>query len=183
MIKEIRDELKWQAWTNPLVEKARAFAGEAHNRLSYSGFYSYLENHLDKVVINVLEFYEFDTKYNVLVEILAAAFLHDTVEHTDVTLEDVQREFGTVVAHYVDCVTDADGPNRKVRKMLSYSKTRRSSEGVFIKLCDRLAHVQAGSTLDMYKAEYYTFKSALYQYAPINPSHTKLWLKLDELLT
>ena len=182
MIKETRDELKWQAWTNPLVEKARAFACEAHKGLIYNRGY-YLENHLDKVVINVLEFYEFDTKYNTLVEILAAAFLHGTVENTDVTLEDLQREFGTIVAHYVDCVTDADGPNKKVRKMLSYSKTRRSSEGVFIKLCDRLANVQAGNKLDMYKAEYYTFKCALYQYAPINSSHTKLWLKLDELLT
>ncbi len=38
-------------------------------------------------------------------ETLAAAMLHDVVEDTEVTLEDVQSQFGDVIAHLVDGVT------------------------------------------------------------------------------
>ncbi|MBN1965430.1 MAG: bifunctional (p)ppGpp synthetase/guanosine-3',5'-bis(diphosphate) 3'-pyrophosphohydrolase [Anaerolineae bacterium] len=36
---------------------------------------------------------------------IAAALLHDTVEDTDLTLEDIEREFGTEIARLVDGVT------------------------------------------------------------------------------
>ncbi len=38
-------------------------------------------------------------------EVLAAGLLHDTVEDTSVTLEDIRRDFGDVVANLVDGVT------------------------------------------------------------------------------
>jgi len=38
-------------------------------------------------------------------ETVAAGLLHDTVEDTSATLEDIKREFGPVVAHIVDGVT------------------------------------------------------------------------------
>ena len=42
------------------------------------------------------------------VQAITAALLHDVVEDTAVTLEDVQAEFGPVVAHLVDGVTRMD---------------------------------------------------------------------------
>lgn len=39
------------------------------------------------------------------VEIVMAALLHDTVEDTALTLEDIRREFGDVIARLVDGVT------------------------------------------------------------------------------
>jgi GTP pyrophosphokinase len=38
-------------------------------------------------------------------EVVAAGLLHDTVEDTDVTLEDIRRDFGDIVAKLVDGVT------------------------------------------------------------------------------
>jgi guanosine-3',5'-bis(diphosphate) 3'-pyrophosphohydrolase len=38
--------------------------------------------------------------------VLCAAILHDTVEDTFVTLEEIEREFGSEVAGYVDGLTD-----------------------------------------------------------------------------
>ncbi|MBR3960818.1 MAG: HD domain-containing protein, partial [Clostridia bacterium] len=38
-------------------------------------------------------------------ESIAAALLHDTVEDTDITLEDIKNRFGKEVAHIVDGVT------------------------------------------------------------------------------
>lgn len=54
-------------------------------------------------------------------EMLIAAVLHDTVEDTDVTIEDIKREFGAKVARYVDGLTDVSKPedgNRAERKAL-----------------------------------------------------------------
>jgi len=40
---------------------------------------------------------------------VAAALLHDTVEDTDVTLEDIKETFGATVAHLIDGVTKISG--------------------------------------------------------------------------
>jgi len=50
---------------------------------------------------------------------IAAALLHDTVEDTDTTIEDIKREFGDIVAIFVDGLTDLSKPedgNRATRK-------------------------------------------------------------------
>lgn len=36
---------------------------------------------------------------------LASAILHDVVEDTDVTLQEIEDECGPIVAHYVDCLS------------------------------------------------------------------------------
>ena len=54
-------------------------------------------------------------------EQIAAALLHDTVEDTDVTIDDIYEEFGDTVGKYVADVTDVSKPedgNRKIRKEL-----------------------------------------------------------------
>ena len=37
--------------------------------------------------------------------VVAAALMHDTVEDTEVTLDDLARDFGQEIAHLVDGVT------------------------------------------------------------------------------
>ena len=54
-------------------------------------------------------------------EMLVAAVLHDVVEDTDVTIQDICNEFGTVVGMYVEYLTDISTPehgNRAQRKLL-----------------------------------------------------------------
>lgn len=51
------------------------------------------------------------------VEMIAAAFLHDTIEDCGVTLEKIEHEFGFDVAVMVSGLTDSeDGKNRAERK-------------------------------------------------------------------
>lgn len=61
-------------------------------------------------------------------EMLAAAFLHDVVEDTAVTIADIEREFGTIVAGYVFELTDqfADSAlgNREFRKTAERERLR-----------------------------------------------------------
>jgi (p)ppGpp synthase/HD superfamily hydrolase len=54
-------------------------------------------------------------------EMIAAALLHDVVEDTPVTIEEIQKEFGDKVAELVGWLTDVSKPedgNRKVRKQM-----------------------------------------------------------------
>jgi len=80
-----------------LVEKAYEFARKAHegqHRLSGEEF---IEHPL--AVAKILAEMEGDAVT------LAAALLHDTVEDTDVSLQDIEKEFGPEVAKLVDGVT------------------------------------------------------------------------------
>ena len=63
-------------------------------------------------------------------EIVAAAFLHDTVEDTMYTLEDIKNEFGEEVAGYVKEVTEKSKENSwEERKISSIEKTKTLSYG------------------------------------------------------
>ena len=96
-------------------------------------------------------------------DILAAAWLHDVVEDTDVKIEEVEEMFGPEVARLVYAVTNEKGINRKTRHALTYPKIREAGpRAVRLKLADRIANVEAGGNLvGMYKKEYEDFKQAL----------------------
>jgi GTP pyrophosphokinase len=78
---------------------------------------------------------------------LVAALLHDTVEDTGYTLDDVTREFGTEVAHLVDGVTKLDkvkygdaAESETIRKMVV--AMARDPRVLVIKLADRLHNMR-----------------------------------------
>ena len=73
-------------------------------------------------------------------EIIAAAVLHDTIEDTATTFDDILLTFGPRVARLVMEVTDAstfkDG-NRAARKLIDLQRLAKSSaDGATIKLAD-----------------------------------------------
>lgn len=71
---------------------------------------------------------------------ICAAYLHDVVEDTKATLEDIKREFGKKVASLVDQVTDVSKPddgNRAKRKEMDRMHLMSiTPEGKMIKLAD-----------------------------------------------
>lgn len=73
-------------------------------------------------------------------EMLAAAVLHDVVEDTDVTIDEICNQFGPVVGMYVEYCTDISTPemgNRKVRKdMDAWHYSRGPAESQTIKVAD-----------------------------------------------
>ena len=63
-------------------------------------------------------------------EMIVAALLHDVVEDTHVTLDLIARQFGTVVAAYVEQLTDVSEPfdgNRAARKAIDLAHTAKAS--------------------------------------------------------
>lgn len=79
-------------------------------------------------------------------EMIAAAWLHDVVEDTDVTLEQVGAWFGPTVRALVDGLTDPEEFAARPlaeRKQLQAERIRSLSHDVKrIKLCDQLSNVE-----------------------------------------
>lgn len=113
----------------------------------------------------------------------AAAWLHDVVEDTGVPLTEIEKNFGKEVADIVGRVTDEPGANRKERKLKTYPKIKGHRGATIIKLCDRIANVEASQKTNpqkkaMYVAEYPEFKQALF----VPGLADAVWARLDLLL-
>ncbi|MBX6377498.1 MAG: bifunctional (p)ppGpp synthetase/guanosine-3',5'-bis(diphosphate) 3'-pyrophosphohydrolase [Clostridia bacterium] len=129
-----------------LVERAYAFAEKAHaGQFRLSGD-PYIQHPL--AVASILADLELDTIT------VAAALLHDVVEDTGVTLEEVERSFGAEVALLVDGVTKlgqlryrtrVEEQAENLRKMLL--AMARDIRVVLIKLADRLHNMRTLSAL------------------------------------
>ncbi len=100
------------------------------------------------------------------------ALLHDTVEDTDVTLEDVQREFGTEIAKIVDGLTkistvlDANTSQQAENFKKILLTLTDDPRVILIKLADRLHNMR---TMDSMKREKQLKISSetVYVYAPL----------------
>jgi len=83
------------------------------------------------------------------IDTLIAAMVHDVVEDTDHTLDEIREKFGRDVAHMVDGVTKISGiraPSREARKAETYRKLvlaiAQDPRTVLIKLADRLHNMR-----------------------------------------
>ena len=76
---------------------------------------------------------------------LAAALLHDTVEDSDATLEEIERDFGAEVAVIVAAVTDADEIGDlplAERKAKQAEKMRTAPDGAkLVKIADQTSNL------------------------------------------
>lgn len=82
-----------------MIDKAIRFAAEAHKGAVRKGNgQPYIFHPLE--VLNLVSLMTLDD------EILCAAILHDTVEDTGVSIEDIQKEFGDHVAKMVNAETE-----------------------------------------------------------------------------
>lgn len=118
-----------------LVGRARFFATEAHARIDHRRKYTQqpYDAHLAAVARLVASVCD-DA------EMIAAAWLHDTVEDTPATIEDIEAEFGKAVARMVAELTDVSRPsdgNRAARKELDRQHlAQASARSKTIKLAD-----------------------------------------------
>lgn len=125
-----------------LVVKAIKFATDAHEAVNQVRKYTqepYIVHPLEVLDI-LLEF----ASGEVSVEMLAAAACHDVVEDTQVTLDEIEAEFGATVAQLVSDLTDVSKPsdgNRKARKALDLAHTAAAdARSKTIKLADLISN-------------------------------------------
>ena len=78
------------------------------------------------------------------VNTIVAAILHDTVEDTDTTIEEIEKNFGQIVARIVEQITDDKTLPFKERKQLQIDRASTMLyEAKLIKLADKSSNVQS----------------------------------------
>jgi (p)ppGpp synthase/HD superfamily hydrolase len=115
------------------LDDAVAFAVERHGDQRRPAGEPYVEHLLEalEALVEAAGARDADT--------LRAAVLHDVVEDTGTSLDEVRERFGPRVAELVDWVTKTDGTPREVY----LARLRKApAEAVDVKLADRLSNVQ-----------------------------------------
>lgn len=149
--------------TTDIESRARAFAIRAHGDQKYGSGPDappYVV-HLDAVRGVLRDFDVVGTDHVMPV----AAYLHDVLEDTAVTWDDVCAEFGERVADLVNDVTGR-GPSRKARVADAYAKIINGDRAsAVLKLADRIANVEASAPgsrhLALYRDEQAGFEAML----------------------
>lgn len=86
---------------------------------------------------------QFKSSHN-LNALISAAYLHDTIEDTDTTYEDLVKQFGGLIADMVKELTSDKKALEKLGKgeYIAQKMAKMSSWALVVKLADRLANVQ-----------------------------------------
>ncbi|XP_076637565.1 metazoan SpoT homolog-1 [Colletes latitarsis] len=75
--------------------------------------------------------------------VILAALLHDTVEDTDTTFEEIENEFGSEVCNIVKEVTDNKNLSKEKRKRLQVENApKRSHKAKLVTLADKLYNLK-----------------------------------------
>lgn len=125
-----------KAWELAFKLKARDFCIMAHGeqKRKYSGEPYWTH---PAAVASLIEIYGGN------VEMIAAAYLHDTVEDTDVKIDQIEFHFGPAVKVLVDDLTDKTRPedgNRATRKELDRQRLKGISAAAKSIKCIDIAH-------------------------------------------
>lgn len=103
------------------------------------------------------------TKYEDIVLVYSIAFLHDIIEDTRTSYNDIKKEFGIEVAEKVFNLTEEKGRTRKERHNHEYYVSIKNDPiSHFIKICDRLANISSMEKILMYEKENKNFNEELY---------------------
>ena len=136
----------------PLINKAKMLAGKAHEGQfrKYSGM---------PYIVHPIEVATIVQTVNHTDEMVAAALLHDVVEDTDYSFEDIAKEVSPEVSKMVEGLTDISKPedgNRKTRKAMDKDHlAKQSAEVQTVKLADIISNSQDIKANDPKFAEVY----------------------------
>jgi guanosine-3',5'-bis(diphosphate) 3'-pyrophosphohydrolase len=75
--------------------------------------------------------------------VIAAALLHDTVEDTEATVEDIDRLFGSTIRSLVmECTDDKSLPKEERKRLQVTNAPHKSESAKCIKLSDKISNVK-----------------------------------------
>ena len=149
LIKSVKSYLK--DFDEPQLRKALAFGEKAHIKQMRQSGEPYFTHPIQVAIIL--------TEMKLDLASIITALLHDTVEDTEITLEDLEREFGEEVARLVDGVTkltklELKSDQEKVKQAENFRKLLVAmSEDIrvlLVKLADRTHNMR---TMDSMKPE------------------------------
>jgi GTP diphosphokinase / guanosine-3',5'-bis(diphosphate) 3'-diphosphatase len=120
------------------------------------------------------------------VEVLCAAALHDTIEDTETTHDELQREFGEKVAGTVAEVTDDKSLPKEVRKRLQIENAPHKSEAAaLVSVADKISNLRdvsanspTGWSIER-RRDYFSWAKAVVDGLPT--THVRLRELFDEI--
>jgi len=120
---------------SPIVKKAKEFASFHHASINQLRKYTG-----EPYIVHPAAVAKIVSSVSHTDAMLAAAWLHDTVEDTHATLEMIKQEFGDEIASLVEMLTDVSTPtdgNRAKRKTMDAAHTEKASAAAkTVKLAD-----------------------------------------------
>jgi len=131
-------------WNQEKYIKAWNFASVSHQGQLVPGTENPYINHIGLVAMEAMSAITDTQKINNPDLLIQCALLHDTLEDTDCTYEDLQKAFGSEVAEGVSALTknsELPSKNEKMRDSLARIK-QQPQEIWMVKLCDRITNLQ-----------------------------------------
>lgn len=147
---------EWSGWS--LLDKAPAFARICHGNQvrKYTG--EPYVNHCREVAFLVSCVIDNE-------DMICAAWLHDTVEDTDATIDDIKFHFNDHIAELVGWLTDVSKPedgNRDTRKRIDREHSQQAPPSAqTIKLADLISNAHSITRYDKDFAKVYMREKAL----------------------
>ena len=157
-----------------MVVEAKMFATAAHAAIGQKRKYSG-----DDYIVHPQRVAAIVEKHGGTDEMIAAAWLHDTVEDTDVTPILITKMFGVDVADIVEGLTDISLPedgNRAKRKSIDrMHSANASTEAQFVKCADIIDNSWDIAENDLSFAKVYKSEVFLLLHAMTKVKHTEIW--------
>ena len=167
-----------------LEQKAKLYALKAHEEVNqkYGKILPY-SFHLSMVVKIARDFIYLIAEEE-KEEVLCGCWLHDVLEDTHKTYNDILKELGETCAEYSYALANEKGRTRKERANEKYYLgIKFYKNSTFIKLCDRIANSNFSkncgnsSMFEKYQKEYDFMRSILY-----DVRYEDLWKELEKTL-
>lgn len=157
-----------------MILEAKMFATAAHAAIGQKRKYSG-----DDYIVHPQRVAAIVEKHGGSDEMIAAAWLHDTVEDTDVTPILITKMFGVDVADIVEGLTDISLPddgNRAKRKSIDrMHSANASTEAQFVKCADIVDNSWDIAENDLSFAKVYKSEVFLLLHALTKVKHTEIW--------
>jgi (p)ppGpp synthase/HD superfamily hydrolase len=157
-----------------MVVEAKMFATAAHAAVGQKRKYSG-----DDYIIHPQRVAAIVERHGGTDEMIAAAWLHDTVEDTDVSPDLITKMFGDEIASIVEGLTDVSLPsdgNRAKRKSIDrMHSASASTEAQFVKCADIIDNSWDIAENDLSFAKVYKSEVFLLLHAMTKVKHTEIW--------
>ena len=135
-----------------IIKKAYCYAENLHSNQTRESGEPYISHPLNVAYILIDMNADCDT--------ICAGLLHDTLEDTNITKEDISHDFNKDVANLVDGVTKLSKLNFSSKDELKYANTRKIITGItqdvriiIIKLADRLHNMRTLQFKSVFKQQ------------------------------
>lgn len=138
---------------SPLVSNAVAYAAHKHGETVDDEGKNYFAAHVWPVADMIASLVDLDKDY-----VVAAALLHDVIEDTDATEEEVRTNFGDLVTDLVLEVTQEGDKQRGF-----YFPRLHSKYGIMIKFADRLSNLSRMGGWDEKRQAHYLKRSKFWK--------------------